>query len=114
MSFGKMISCVSGSGIYSVQLYPVNLRSGIAKIITYKVCSDNTYFKVICILLLYLEYFYIFDFFLCSTEKFGCSFDKIVGIVYSCRLVGRMHGKLRQPDIDCVDCNLGVRYISES
>ena len=94
MSFGKMISCVSGSGIYSVQLYPVNLRSGIAKIITYKVCSDNT--------------------FLCSTEKFGCSFDKIVGIVYSCRLVGRMHGKLRQPDIDCVDCNLGVRYISES
>ena len=40
MSFGKMISCVSGSGIYSVQLYPVNLRSGIAKIITYKVCSD--------------------------------------------------------------------------
>lgn len=60
MSFGKMISCVSGSGIYSVQLYPVNLRSGIAKIITYKVCSDNTYFKVICILLLYFGIFLYF------------------------------------------------------
>ena len=58
MSFGKMISCVSGSGIYSVQLYPVNLRSGIAKIITYKVCSDI--FKVICILLLYFGIFLYF------------------------------------------------------
>lgn len=114
MSFGKMISCVSGSGIYSVQLYPVNLRSGIAKSSLIKFVPIIPILKSFVSSFFILEYFYIFDFFLCSTEKFGCSFDKIVGIVYSCRLVGRMHGKLRQPDIDCVDCNLGVRYISES
>ncbi len=48
------------------------------------------------------------------TEKFCRGLDKIVGVIYPGRFVWRMHGKLGQSDIDSIDCNLGVRYISES